>query len=114
MGDFAPCRLSMRQVFVFLLGCGLAFASMAQQPTATPKKDPFSGFGNTGLDGGKGGLSTGGLSRPTSLPPSSPTTPSTGSTTAPEPGATGIALASDWTGHATQGSGGQTMKMSDL
>ncbi|MEP6669702.1 MAG: hypothetical protein ABJF10_11150 [Chthoniobacter sp.] len=43
-----------------------------------------------------------------------PSTPSIGSVTAPEPGATGIALASDWTGHTTQGSGGQTMKMADL
>jgi len=104
----------MRQAFVFLLGFGLCLASTAQQPSATPKKDPFAGFGNTGLDAGKGGLSSGGLSRPKSVPPASPTTPSTGSTTAPEPGATGIALASDWTGHTTQGSGGQTMKMADL
>ncbi|MDR3403985.1 MAG: hypothetical protein P4L99_15925 [Chthoniobacter sp.] len=104
----------MKQALLVLLSCGWGFAAMAQQPAATPRKDPFSGFGDTGLGGGRGGLSSGGLSRPTTLPPTSPTTPSTGSVTAPQPGATGIALANDWTGHTTQGSGGQTMKMADL
>jgi len=93
--------------FLFVLA-GLIASALAQQPEATPKRDPFAGFGNTSLDHKPAHGST-------QSPFSQPATPASAATVpAPESGATGISLERDWTGHTTQSAGGQTMKMADL
>lgn len=90
----------------------LTVPTLAQVSPPGPKKDPFAGFGNTGLDRKPGGGPSSALS------PFGPT-PAQPVPTAPQPTASaasssGIALASQWSGRLDQGSGGQTMKMQDL
>jgi hypothetical protein len=100
-------------MFSHLLVACLAATAFAQQPAATPKKDPFAGFGNTGLDRRKPGEPT---SSPFSKPMATPA-PTTRTTFAPETGSqtgTGIVLSKGWQGHMAQAAGGQTMKLDDL
>ena len=91
----------------------------AQDAAPTPKADPFAGFGNTMLDQHPGG---GGdthssvddsfqslMNRHTQ--PSGPGAHGYANTVA---GLTGIVLSNQWTGHLTEASGGQTLKMADL
>lgn len=105
----------MKACLIFLLTC-LAVPLFAQSPEAAPKKDPFAGFGNTGLDRRRsGGLTPAAPARrapPTPAPRAVPD-----SEPAEAPAATvsgGIVLADRWSGILTQGSGGHAMKMRDL
>lgn len=95
---------------LFFLTTVLMASAWAQEPAATPKKDPFAGFGNTSLDRRPGGPST-----PSPfVRPASPTPRSAATVPAPDSGDTGITLNKDWTGHQTESSGGQTRKLEDL
>lgn len=98
--------------------CGLwmlvANITSAQISPPEGKKDPFAGFGNTSLDRKPGGGTGTPLSpfgrKPVPSPPAAPATTSTAAASA----SNGIALATQWSGRLSQGSGGQTMKMDDL
>lgn len=99
--------------FAFLVLVCLAASASGQQPSATPSKSPFQGFGNTSLDRRKpGGLPTGLPPKPSSLPDSQsqkPFAPVTGSHTGE-----GIVLSNGWQGRLAQAAGGQAMKIADL
>lgn len=103
--------LQMKTTSILFLAGLAASVAFAQQPE--PKKNPFTGFGNTGLDRRKpAALSPSPAGpRPVMPGPSAPTVPAAAN---PNGGTAGIALSEDWTGRLTQGSGGQTMKMKDL
>lgn len=107
------------QALPLLLLISLTTAAWAQQSSQTPKKDPFAGFGNTGLDRKPGGGAASALTpvgrKPSPPAPAAPTTTTPTTATVPASSASsGIVLASEWSGHLSQGSGGQTMKMADL
>ena len=91
-----------------------ALAQNGIPPDATPKKDPFAGFG-TSLDQRPGGKT---VSPFNALPhtnlPNAQTAPPNPAPAAAPGSLTGIVLAKEWSGHLTEGAGGQTMKMNDL
>jgi len=97
----------LMKLFHLLLLFSLTAGLFAQDATPVPKQ-PFAGFGNTGLDQRPGAKKT---TNPTPVP-STQSPPKVPLTTAGEAG--GIALANGATGHLTEASGGQTMKMQDL
>ena len=82
----------------------LTATGLAQQATPAPKKNPFEGFGKTGLDGPTRGTPKPAQAAPTTAPPAEGTA---------NPG--GIELAKEWwSGHTTQGAGGYTFTINDL
>jgi hypothetical protein len=105
----------MKRFTAVLIAVSLNAWSLAQNPLppgATPKNDPFAGFG-TSLDqrpGGKPSSNSSSLLPPRTPDSSLPSAPPT----APAGSLTGIALSKEWSGHLTEGAGGQTMKMNDL
>jgi hypothetical protein len=105
---------SMKRFAAVLIAVSLNAWSLAQTPLppgATPKKDPFAGFG-TSLDQrpGKPASGSSSLLPPRPSPSNAPSAPP-----ASDPGSlTGIVLSKEWSGHLTEGAGGQTMKMNDL
>jgi len=108
----------------------LAAAAFGQSAQPTPRKSPFTGFGNTSLDRKPGRMSTpvpnrppmpqtyGGPSTPAPMPglPGTPanSVPSAAASTSTALVPGGIALVKDWAGRVTQAAGGHTMKLRDL
>lgn len=106
----------MKRIAAVLIAVSLNAWSWAQDappPTATPKKDPFAGFGSS-LDQRPGGKSANSFNLLPRTP--APNYPSAPPNPAPAvPGSlTGVVLAKEWAGHLSEGAGGQTMKMKDL
>lgn len=104
---------------ILLSAMGLTAPLSAQQPGATPKGEPFKGFGNTMLDKPvRGRVTPSPFNRGPGKPlmSATPTTPvpAVPSMTTPPGSGSGIVLSKDWDGRVTQGTGGQTMKMDDL
>jgi hypothetical protein len=78
-----------------------------QEVTPAPKKDPFAGFGNTGLDHRPNGKNT---PSPFTKPLTQPMPASPGAAAS----SPGIALSNAPKSHLTEASGGQSIKMEDL
>lgn len=102
------------KLVLILAAAGFAASSFAQQDASGPKKNPFAGFGNTGLDRRPGAMTPPSPAGKTPGAPAPQTSRTPVAASVPAASANGIALANDWAGHLTQGAGGQTMKMRDL